>query len=211
MLKGVLFDLDGVLTATDRLHTRAWRETCERWNIPFSAETAPLLRGVGRQDCVQLILARAGMELSQTERTAFAEEKNELYRTLLDELSERDVLPGVEETIAALDARGILTAVASASKNAPQILRRIGLEGRFTAVVDGTMITRSKPDPEVFDLAAKLLGLLPEECLVVEDAASGVEAAKRSGAMAAAIGPDAKGAGAELEIERITDILSLWK
>ena len=117
----------------------------------------------------------------------------------------------MEETIAALDTKKIRTAVASASKNARQILRRIGLEGRFTAVVDGTMITRSKPDPEVFDLAAKALGLLPAECLVVEDAASGVEAAKRSGAQAAAIGPDAKGAGAELEIERITDILSLWK
>ena len=70
MLKGVLFDLDGVLTATDRLHTRAWSETCERWNIPFSVDTAPLLRGVGRQDCVQLILTRAGMELNQTERTS---------------------------------------------------------------------------------------------------------------------------------------------
>ncbi|HWQ06986.1 MAG TPA: beta-phosphoglucomutase [Feifaniaceae bacterium] len=211
MLKGVLFDLDGVLTATDTLHSRAWKATCERWKIPFAGETAPLLRGIGRLDCVRLILHRAGMSLSEPDCLAFAEEKNRRYLVLLDELSTKDVLPGVEETIAALDARGILTAVASASKNAPLILRRIGLEGRLTAVVDGTMITRTKPDPEVFDLAAKALGLLPKECLVVEDAPSGIAAAKRSGAQAAAIGPDAKGSGADIEIERITDILSLWK
>ncbi len=96
MLKGVLFDLDGVLTATDRLHTRAWRETCERWNIPFSAETAPFLRGVGRQDCVQLILTRAGMELNQAERGVCGREKRAVP-TLLDELSESDVLPALRD------------------------------------------------------------------------------------------------------------------
>ena len=208
-IRGVLFDLDGVLTATDRLHASAWRTTCERWGIPFAGDTAALLRGVGRTDCVRLILERAGTTLTESERIAFAEEKNTRYQALLDELTTADVLPGVLETIDALDARKIRTAVASASKNARRILSRIGLEDRFFAVVDGTMLTHTKPDPEVFFRAAQALSLEPTECLVVEDAPSGIEAAKRMGAYAAAIGPDATGCGADIEIDRITDILSI--
>lgn len=209
MIQGVIFDLDGVLTATDGLHTRAWAETCSRWGMAFHSETAPLLRGVGRNEAARIVVSRSGKELSNNALEWFAEDKNELYCSLLSRLTPADVLPQVPETLAAVRARGIGMAVASASKNARLILERIGLAAAFDAIVDGTQITKIKPDPEVFLRAADALSLPPCWCLVVEDAVSGLQAARAIGCRTAAIGSDAHGHGADCDIERIDDILRL--
>lgn len=209
MIAGVIFDLDGVLTATDELHAQAWAETCSRWGLSFAPDTAKLLRGVGRLAAAHIVAARCGAILSEEAIARFAEEKNERYRGLLAGLTPDAVLPDVVETIAALRTRHIPMAVASASKNARAILTRLGLIDAFDVVVDGTQITRTKPDPEVFALAAARLSLAPASCLVVEDAVSGLEAAKAIGCYTAAIGPDAHGHGADRDIVRIDGIFEL--
>ena len=130
----------------------------------------------------------SGNTLSEDEKLRLAEEKNERYRALLKNLTHSDLAPGAEETLAALRAAGVKLAVGSSSKNAVFILERLGARELFDAVCDGTMLTRSKPDPEVFLKAAEMLGTSPRRCLVVEDAAAGLEAARSGGMDCAIIG-----------------------
>ena len=185
---GVIFDLDGVLCSTDRFHFEAWKQTAREVNAPFDERINQRLRGVSRMESLEIILGGSPLSLSEDEKLRLAEEKNERYRALLKNLTHSDLVPGAEETLAALRAAGVKLAVGSSSKNAVFILERLGARELFDAVCDGTMILRSKPDPEVFLLAASLLGLEPAECLVVEDAQSGILAAKAGGFAAAAVG-----------------------
>ncbi|HOW69250.1 MAG TPA: beta-phosphoglucomutase [Phycisphaerae bacterium] len=188
MIRGVIFDLDGVLVTTDELHYQAWRQVADREGIYFDRTINHQLRGVSRMESLEIILERAGRAYTPEEKSALANRKNHLYRELLRTLTAADVLPGVQALLAELRRRGIRLAVASSSKNAPLILSRVGLKDAFDAVADGNDITHSKPDPEVFLLAAERLGLLPEECLVVEDAAAGIEGGRRAGMAVFGIG-----------------------
>jgi beta-phosphoglucomutase len=209
MLRAVIFDLDGVLAATDHLHTKAWRETCREWGIPFSGETAELLRGVGRLDCADIIAKRGQVQLTGTARESFAQQKNARYIELLDSLTEENLLPGAKELLSQIRRRGIPRAVASSSRNAVKILQKTGLIDYFDIVVDGNQIRRSKPDPEVFLRAADMLGAPYGDCLVVEDAVSGVEAAHTMGALVAAIGDAALKAQAEYKLTSLCDLLPI--
>jgi beta-phosphoglucomutase len=187
-IRGVIFDLDGVLVSTDDLHFRAWKELAEREGIPFTRQDNERLRGVDRMASLEILLERATRTYSQAEKLALAGSKNDRYRLLLAELGPSNVLPGARELLAGLRERGVRTAVGSSSRNAREILHRLALDALLDVIVDGTDITRSKPDPEVFALAASRMGLSPAECLVVEDAASGVEAALRGGFRVLGIG-----------------------
>jgi len=189
MIRGVIFDLDGVLVSTDEFHYRAWKRMADEEGIPFDRQVNERLRGVSRMDSLGIILERAPRPYSEQEKLALAERKNGYYRDSLQGLSPSDALPGAFETLAELRRRGVKTAIASSSKNASLILERIGLAGKTDAAVDGNDITRSKPHPEVFLLAAERLGLPPAACLVVEDAAAGVEAAHRAAMPALGLGP----------------------
>lgn len=187
--KGILFDLDGVLVHTDKLHYRAWKKIADECGILFNEEINNLLRGVSRMESLEIILRNYhGPTLSQKEKEALAEEKNNYYKEELKSMTPDDVTVEVRETLAALKAAGIKIAIGSSSKNTKFILKRVGLDDVFDAVSDGTNITKSKPDPEVFLKAAEYIALAPEDCLVVEDAVAGIEAAKRGGMKAAGIG-----------------------
>ena len=187
--KGILFDLDGVLVHTDKLHYRAWKKIADECGILFNEEINNLLRGVSRMESLEIILRNYhGPALSQEEKEALAEEKNNYYKEELKSMTPDDVTGEVRETLAALKAAGIKVAIGSSSKNTKFILKQVGLDDVFDAVSDGTNITKSKPDPEVFLKAAEYIGLPPEECLVVEDAVAGIEAAKCGGMKAAGIG-----------------------
>ncbi|QKJ20793.1 beta-phosphoglucomutase [Microbacterium hominis] len=186
--RGVIFDLDGVLIHTDDLHFQAWSEIAGRLGIPFTREDNDRLRGVSREESLEIILEIGGTQVSETEKSVLADEKNAIYRTLLRGLSAADVEPGVRETLATLRERGLRLAVGSSSRNAKMILERTGLRGWFDAVSDGENIVRSKPDPEVFLRAAEFLALTPAQCAVVEDARAGVEAAVAGGFTAIGIG-----------------------
>ena len=187
-IKGVIFDLDGVLCSTDECHYLAWKELADSLGIPFDETINRRLRGVSRMESLDIILQAAGRAFSSREKQALAARKNERYRRLLMKLTPADLPGGVRATLDELRRRGLRLAVGSSSKNTPIILRQIGLENAFDAVADGNAITHSKPDPEVFVLAARLLGLEPKNCLVVEDADAGIEAAVGGGMRALGVG-----------------------
>lgn len=186
-MRAVIFDLDGVLVRTDQAHDKAWRALAVRLGIPFDGRAAARLRGVSRMEALDIVLEGCGRSFTPA-----------------------DVAPDTTVTLKALRERGLLLAVASSSKNARFILERTGLTPYFHAVVDGTQIARSKPDPEVFLKAAQALGVSPAEALVVEDAAAGVRAARCGGFSSAALGPAAAAEGlADHEIRSLPELLEL--
>ena len=154
-MRAVIFDLDGVLVRTDQAHDKAWRALAVRLGIPFDGRAAARLRGVSRMEALDIVLEGCGRSFTPAEKEALAAEKNERYRALIAEMTPADVAPDTTVTLKALRERGLLLAVASSSKNARFILERTGLTPYFHAVVDGTQIARSKPDPEVFLKAAQ--------------------------------------------------------
>lgn len=185
----IIFDLDGVIVSTDELHFRAWKRLAERLSIPFTRDDNERLRGVSRMESLEIILEKSSILYSEEEKHRLAEEKNNTYRESLATLSALDILPGVHDVLRSLKQSGIATAIGSSSKNASAILKGIGLANVFDTVVDGTHIARSKPDPEVFLLAANNLNADPASCIVVEDAEAGVEAGARAGMRVLAVGP----------------------
>lgn len=188
MIRGVIFDLDGVLVTTDELHYRAWKRMADEEGIYFDRQINHRLRGVSRMASLEIVLERAARPYAPPEKQAMAERKNNYYRAMLAELTPSDVLPGAKEMLASLRRRGVKTAVGSSSKNTPLIMERVGIAGDVDAVADGNDITHSKPHPEVFLIAAQRLGLPPHQCLVVEDAAAGIEAGRRAGMAVFGIG-----------------------
>lgn len=186
--KAVIFDLDGVICFTDRYHYRAWKQIADNEGIYFDEKINERLRGVGRMDSLDIILERAEKNYSSEEKEALAAKKNEMYRKLLSQMSPEDLSDEVKTTIIKLRERGLKLAIGSSSKNTKYILERIGLEDFFDAVSDGTNITHSKPDPEVFLKAAEFLKEKPSDCLVVEDAESGIDAGRAGGFTTAGLG-----------------------
>lgn len=205
--EGIIFDLDGVLCSTDEYHYRAWKALADRLGIPFDRERNGLLRGVSRMDSLEIILQKSEKSYSQAEKNAMAEEKNTLYRQSLSQMSPADLSADVKHTLDTLRAHGLKLAIGSSSKNTPFILERIGLNGFFDAVADGNCITHSKPNPEVFLKAAEMLGLTPAQCVVVEDAHAGVEAAVGGGFTCAAMGDAKEDARATYHLEKLSDLL----
>ena len=187
-MKAIIFDLDGVIISTDEQHYQGWKALADRLEIPFDREVNNRFRGVSRMACMDIIEEISGRTFTQEEKVAHATWKNDYYRSLLGEMSPADLSVEVKSTLDALRTKGLKLAIGSSSKNAKFILERIGLADYFDAISDGTNIARSKPDPEVFLKAAEFLGLDPADCLVVEDAVAGVEAAHAGGMKAAAVG-----------------------
>ena len=207
--QGIIFDLDGVLCSTDEYHYRAWKALADRLGIPFDRERNNLLRGVSRMQSLDIILEKADQAYSEEEKAAFAEEKNALYRQLLGGMSPDDLTEDVRRTLRELRKTAVRLAIGSSSKNTPFILERLGLSGFFDAVADGNCITHSKPHPEVFLKAAELLGLPPRDCLVVEDAHAGVEAAAAGGFDCAAMGDAKDDPRAAYHLKRLSDLLKV--
>jgi beta-phosphoglucomutase len=207
--QGIIFDLDGVICSTDHYHYLAWKQLADRLGIPFDETINNRLRGVSRMASLEIILEKSDRVFSEEEKMAAAEEKNNTYRQLLSQMSPADLAPEVKETLDALRAKGLLLGIGSSSKNTKFILAQIGLGDYFDKISDGTNITRSKPDPEVFVKAAEYLGLAPETCLVVEDAEAGVQAATAAGMDSAAIGDAAKGDLATYRLTTFRDLLKV--
>ena len=188
MIRGVIFDLDGVIVSTDHCHYHAWKLMADEEGIPFDRQINERLKGVSRMDSLEIILDNAERVYTDEEKEQLAARKNRYYVELIGELSENDILPGALETIAFLKERNIKVAIGSSSRNTPIILKQLGLDERFDAIADGNSITKSKPDPEVFLLAAELLNLSPVNCLVVEDADAGINAALAGGMRVLGVG-----------------------
>jgi len=188
MIKGFLFDLDGVIVETAIFHYKAWRKMANDLGFDISEEFNEGLKGISRMDSLNLILEHGNIVLTESEKMDWATKKNEHYLTLVSKMTANDILPGVKEFFTQIKQTDIKIALGSVSKNAKMILEGVGLINEFDAIIDGTKITKGKPDPEVFLKGAAELGLSPDECLVFEDAVAGVEAGKNAGMMVVGIG-----------------------
>jgi beta-phosphoglucomutase len=204
--KAVIFDLDGVIVSTDEYHYRAWKRMADEEGIDFDRTINESLRGISRMESLEIVLERASKSYTITEKAELARRKNEYYKQLLNQLTPADILPGVMPVLEQLKREGIKIAVGSSSKNTPVILEKIGLDRYFDAVADGNQITHSKPDPEVFLLAAAKLQIRPEDCVVVEDAAAGIDAAVTGKMKAVAVGAAAGYEKARLGLRDLTGI-----
>ena len=205
----VIFDLDGVICYTDEYHYQAWKAMADSIGVYFDREINNRLRGVSRMASLEIVLERASGEFSLAEKEELADQKNELYKKLLANMSPADLSDEVKSTLDELRRRGYRLAIGSSSKNTPFILRQIGLADYFDAVSDGNNITRSKPDPEVFEKAAQMLCIEPKRCLVVEDAVSGAEAAHRGGMKAACVGDASRAKAGDYNLKSVKDLLEI--
>lgn len=208
-MNGIIFDLDGVLVHTDEFHYRAWKRLADELGIPFTREMNERLKGVSRMDSLDHILGRSEKSFTDAEKELLADKKNQYYKSFLASLTEKDVADDTRTTLSALRDRGYSLAVGSSSKNAKMILRQTKLEGCFDAVSDGNNIKNGKPDPEVFLKAAELIRLPSSLCAVVEDAASGIIAAKRGGFTAVGIAGAKTDPNADYAIDKLSDLLEL--
>ncbi|WP_429976068.1 beta-phosphoglucomutase [Enterococcus sp. DIV0086] len=178
MYEGAIFDLDGVLVDTAKYHFLAWKSLADRLGINFTEQDNERLKGVSRMASLDILLSLGNRTYIEDQKAQMAAEKNDLYVSFIEKMNHSEILPGVVAFLTALKARKIKTSLGSASKNSSIILQNTGLMQYFDAIVDGNDVTKAKPDPEVFLLGAKRLGLTPVKCVVFEDAQAGCEAGK---------------------------------
>lgn len=183
-----IFDLDGVIVDTAKYHFRAWKRLAEQLGIEFNERDNERLKGVSRMASLEIILELGGMQLSQERKEYFATHKNRWYNEYIDKMKPDELLPGSIEFINEVKNAGILVAIGSASKNTPLILERVGIHDMFDAIADGNIVSKAKPDPEVFLKAAEMLNTNPSKCVVFEDAVAGIQAARNAGMLCIGIG-----------------------
>lgn len=206
---GAIFDLDGVLVDTAIFHYMAWKELAGVLEIPFDFQDNERLKGVSRMECLSILLSlavpgtKSDRSFLEDERRQLSKYKNNLYVEKICDSQNLAPLPGVVETLRGLRRKNIRIAVASSSKNAPLIIVRLGMEDDFDVIADGRQVVNSKPDPEIFLLAAKKLDISPERCIVFEDSAAGIIAAQKAGMYSVGIGLQQNLAGADLIIPTV--------
>jgi len=193
-ISACIFDLDGVIVDTAKYHYLAWKRLAQELGFEFLEEHNERLKGVSRMTSLDIMLEVGGLTFSQSEKEVMAARKNEWYLEYIYKMTPEEILPGVVDFLVMLRSKGIKISLGSASKNAMLILERVQLQSYFDAVIDGNKALKAKPDPQVFLLAAEELGQEPSSCVVFEDAAAGIEAAKAAGMMCVGIGsPDVLG------------------
>jgi beta-phosphoglucomutase len=187
-MRAAIFDLDGVIVDTAKYHYLAWKRLANQYGFNFSESDNERLKGVSRTRSLEILLEIGNLKVGEPVKQAMAAQKNDWYVDYIQNMDATELLPGAAEYLQTLHARGVKTAIGSASKNAPLILERLGIRHLFDVVIDGTKVAQAKPDPEVFLRAANELGVLPASCIVFEDAEAGIEAAHRAGMRAVGIG-----------------------
>jgi beta-phosphoglucomutase len=188
MIKGCIFDLDGVIVDTAKYHYIAWKALANELGFDFTESDNERLKGVSRMRSLDILLEIGGIELGEDKKHELADRKNKIYLEYIYKMTPNEILPGAETFIKELKSNKIKIALGSASKNATFILDKLHLTPLFDVIVDGNMVANAKPDPEVFVKGADLIGISPNECVVFEDAESGVEAAIIGGMKCIGIG-----------------------
>ena len=207
--RAVIFDLDGVICETDRYHYKSWKELADSIGVSFDEAINNKLRGISRMASLDIILGESETLYSNEEKEALAEKKNIRYRELLETMTPKDLDTEVKWVLKEVKNRGLKIAIGSSSKNAKLILERLGIDSEFDVISDGNNIVKAKPDPEIFLKAAEGLGIEPKDCLVVEDAKSGVLAAEAGGMDCAAIGDARKYGIAKYNLGSINELLDI--
>ena len=208
MTIGFIFDLDGVITDTAKFHYQAWKALADSLGISIDETFNETLKGISRMDSVDRILAHGHRENAFTpaEKEALAQQKNDHYVQLLEHLTTEDVLPGVVPLLQQAQARHIPCAVASASKNAPLILEKLGVRAYFATIVDPDSLSKGKPDPEIFLAAADSIGVLPQNAIGFEDAQSGIDGLKAAGIYAVGLSASQPLIGADMQVSEMTEL-----
>jgi beta-phosphoglucomutase len=188
LIKACIFDLDGVIVDTARYHYLAWKRLAKELGIDLTLEDNERLKGVSRMRSMEIILEIGGISIGELEKERLANKKNTWFVDYIERMAPEEIFPGVKLLIRGMRELGIKTALASSSKNAKTVIQLLHIKNEFDVVVDGTMITHTKPHPEIFLLAADRLGVEPEACLVFEDAEAGVEAALAAGMKCVGVG-----------------------
>lgn len=207
-MKGAIFDLDGVIVDTAKYHYLAWASLADELGFTFTEEDNERLKGVSRMRSLDILLEIGGLHFDEAEKLTMAEKKNRLYVEYISKLEESELLPGVKEYLTGLRTRGIGIALGSASKNAEFILNKLNITDLFDAVVDGNKVSLAKPDPEVFLIAGRDLGLQPDDCVVFEDAEAGVQAGKAAGMRVVGIGKPEVLKEADLVVKGLYELLT---
>jgi beta-phosphoglucomutase len=195
-IRGFIFDLDGVLTDTAEYHYRGWKRLADEEGIPFTRDDNESLRGIPRRESLMLILK--GRTYPEEKILEMMDRKNNYYLEFIREVSPKDLLPGARELLEEIHQAGLKSAVGSASKNAPDVIRRLGIANLLDAISDGSSVERQKPAPDLFLHAARQLNLKSEECVVIEDAAAGIEAGRAGGFHTVGLGPRERVGNADL-------------
>lgn len=186
--KGIIFDLDGVIVDTAKFHYLAWRKMANDLGFDITLEQNEKLKGVSRVNSLQQILGWGNITVTETEFEELMSSKNDDYLARIAHMDEEDLLPGVKKSLDFLTENNVPFALGSASKNARPILKGLKIAQRFKAIVDGNDVSKAKPDPEVFLIAAEKLGIPPQDCVVFEDSVAGIEAANAAGMLSIGIG-----------------------
>ena len=205
MIKAVIFDLDGVIVDTAHYHYLAWKRLAKELGFDLTLEQNELLKGVSRMRSLEIILDLGGIKLSEAEKERIANKKNGWFVEYVNEMKPEEIFPGVKELLKSIRSKGLKVGLASSSKNAYAVVNLLNIENEFDAIVDGTMIIHSKPDPEIFLLAASKLGVVPAECVVFEDAEAGVEAALAAGMKCVGVGSPEQLGKANLVVAKTAD------
>ena len=206
MKKGFIFDLDGVIVDTAKYHYLAWKKLANELGFEFTKEQNELFKGVSRKRCLEILLEIGNRTATQEEFDTWMIEKNVDYLKYIENMDASEILPDVPKVLAFLKEQNIPIALGSASKNAQPILEKVGLLHYFDAIVDGNNVTKAKPDPEVFLLAAKQLGVNAADCVVFEDAVAGVEAANAAKMISIGIGDKSILSEAQFNYNDFTEI-----
>jgi len=207
--KMAIFDLDGVIVDTAKYHYLAWKELADKLGFEFTIEHNERLKGISRMQSLEILLEVGGLSFSPAEKETMAEKKNRRYVEYISQLRHDEILPGARELLAELRRRGLKIGLGSASKNAPQILERLGIAELFDVIADGNNAKKAKPDPEVFLLAANTMDILPADCIVFEDAQAGIEAAVAAGMSVIGVGNPENLNDAELYVNDLSDVLQI--
>ena len=200
--------MDGVIKDTARFHFLAWKKLADKLGYYFDEKVNERLKGVSRSRSFEIILEvnNAMYKYSTAEKEAFCTEKNEIYKELIKQLTPDDVLPGIREFMDKASAAGIKTAVASVSKNARDVLAYLGMADSFDYIADAKKITKSKPDPEIFLVCAEELGVLPEDCIGIEDAQAGIEAIHNAGMLSIGINVDVTSLSPDISLSSTSEL-----
>lgn len=206
MIKALIFDLDGVITDTAKYHFLAWKELARGLGFDFTEKDNERLKGVSRMDSLEILLEIGGQSFDDETKEHFANQKNKRYVEYISKMTPQEILPGVKDILTEARNKKLKIALGSASKNALTILKQINLKSYFDIIIDGTKVHKAKPDPEVFLKGARGLNVLPDECIVFEDAEAGIEAALNGGFHAIGIGTDLNFKKADLIIPGFSNI-----
>ena len=206
MIKGCIFDLDGVIVDTAHYHYLAWKRLANELGHDLTEEENEQLKGVSRIRSLEIILERAGISLNEEHKAILADKKNKWFNEYVLQMEPEEIFPGVISLIHDMKAHGIRVGLASSSRNARTVIRLLQIQNEFDAIVDGGMIVHTKPHPEIFLMTAEKLGVAPSDCVVVEDAEAGVEAALRAGMKCIGIGSPETLGKADIVFPKTSDV-----